>query len=65
MTETFNRLKVRRAELNLKQKDVAAIAGISTQYLFQLEHGKAKNPSIPIMKNLAVALQSSPQELFF
>ena len=65
MTNRYNRLKVRRAELNLKQKTVAAKADISPQYLFLLEHGKAKNPSIEVMKRLADVLQSTPQELFF
>lgn len=65
MTERYNRLKVRRAELNLKQKTVAAAADISTHYLFLLEHGKAKNPSIDVMKRLADVLHSTPQELFF
>ena len=51
--------------LNLKQKDVAASVGITQQYLFSLEHGKAKNPSIDVMKKLAEVLETTPQELFF
>lgn len=65
MTEKFNKLRLRRVALNLKQKDVAASVGITQQYLFALEHGKAKNPSIDVMKKLAAVLETTPQELFF
>lgn len=65
MTEKFNKLKLRRVALNLKQKEVAAKAGITNSYLFSLEHGKAKNPSIDVMKKLAAVLETTPQELFF
>ena len=60
-----SKLKIRRIELCLRQKEVADGAGISTQYLFQLENGRAHNPSIEVMKKLAAILKSTPQELFF
>ncbi|GEM_PF-1526532 len=65
MTATFNRIKMRRIALNLKQKKVAENAGITSQYLYKLESGKAKHPSIEIMKRIAEALETTPQELFF
>ena len=59
------KLKVRRISLGLKQKDVAAQSGITSQYLRNLETGKAKNPSIAVMKRLADVLGCTVQELFF
>ena len=58
------KLKIRRIEQGIKQKDLAKVAGITTQYLYNLESGKAKNPSIPVMKKLAVALDDSVEDLF-
>ena len=60
-----SKLKMRRIELCMKQNEVAKQVGISSQYLFQLEQGKAKNPSIELMKKISDVLQSTPQELFF
>lgn len=59
------KLKVRRIELGMKQKDVAEKAAITSQYLRNLETGRAKNPSIAVMKRLAKALECGVQELFF
>ncbi len=59
------KLKVRRISLGLKQKDVAEQSGITSQYLRNLETGKAKNPSIAVMKRLADVLGCTVQELFF
>lgn len=59
------KIKIRRIELGMKQKDLAKKIGITPQYLMTIEQGKAKNPSITIMKNLADELESTVQELFF
>lgn len=59
------RVKIRRVELGYKQKDVATKVGITPQYLMNLENGKAKNPSIDIMKRLSEVLECTPNELFF
>ena len=59
------KLKIRRVELGLKQNEVAKQAGITSQYLRNLETGKASNPSIAIMKRLASILGCTEQELFF
>ncbi|WP_419086553.1 helix-turn-helix transcriptional regulator [Phascolarctobacterium succinatutens] len=64
MTST-SKLKVRRVEMGLKQKELAEVANVSIAYMARLENGKAKNPSIEIMKKLANALKTTPQELFF
>lgn len=60
-----SKIKLRRVELQFKQKDVANQVGITPQYLMNLENGKAKNPSIEIMKKIALVLQSTEQEMFF
>lgn len=59
------KMKIRRVELGMKQKEVAALAGITPQYLRNIEAGRAKNPSIEVMKKLSEILDSSPNELFF
>lgn len=64
MTST-SKLKVRRVEMGFKQKELAEVANVSIAYMARLENGKAKNPSIEIMKKLANALKTTPQELFF
>lgn len=60
-----SKLKLKRLELGLKQKDVAKQAGITSQYLMNLENGKSKNPSIRVMREIAKVLNSQVQELFF
>ena len=59
------KLKIRRVELGKKQKDVATEAGITQQYLMNLENGKSKNPSISVMTRLSKVLDSTPNDLFF
>ena len=59
------KIKVKRVELGIKQKDLAEAVGITPQYMMYIENGKAKNPNITIMKKLADKLNSSVQELFF
>ena len=59
------KLKLRRIEINKKQKDIAKDVGISQQYLSNLENGVTNNPSLEIMKKLSKALNTTVQELFF
>lgn len=59
------KVKIRRVELGYKQKDVAKKVGITPQYLMNIENGKAKNPSIEIMRRLSEVLQCSADDLFF
>lgn len=58
-------VKLRRTELEKKSTEVAFKVGITREYLRLIEAGKAKNPSIEVMKNLAAELQSDVQTLFF
>jgi putative transcriptional regulator len=58
-------VKVRRTELEKERNEVAFKVGISREYLRLIEAGKAKNPSIEVMKKLAEELQSNVQTLFF
>ena len=60
-----SRLKMKRIELGIKQKDLAKKVGITPQYLMNLESGKAKNPSIKVMKSISESLGCGVQELFF
>lgn len=60
-----SKIKLKRVELGFKQKDVAKQVGITPQYLMNIESGKAKNPSIEVMKRIAAVLHCTAQELFF
>jgi len=59
-----SKLKLKRIELGIKQKNLAQQVGITPQYLMKLEQGKAKNPSVDLMKRLADSLNCTVQELF-
>lgn len=58
-------LKIKRIEKGYKQYELAGAAGVSRHYLYKLENGRAKNPSMQVMKKLALALDSDIMELFF
>jgi len=49
-------LKMLREEHGLTQDTVAKRAKVTKPYLSQLETGKRKNPSLPVLKRLARAL---------
>jgi transcriptional regulator with XRE-family HTH domain len=49
-------LKMLRGEKGLTQDTVAKRAKVTKPYLSQLETGKRKNPSLPVLKRLAKAL---------
>ncbi|MDT8715558.1 helix-turn-helix transcriptional regulator [Clostridium sp. 19966] len=51
--------------MGYKHCEFAEKVGISREYLRQLENGKAKNPSITIMKKISELLGVSAEELFF
>ena len=59
------KIKLRRIELGIKQKDLAADLGISSQYLNGLESGRNKNPNRQLMMDIAKALKTDVQTLFF
>ncbi len=56
------RMRRRRTELGLRLVDVADVAGISVQYLSEVERGR-KEPSSEIIAAVAGALQTSLREL--
>lgn len=58
-------IKLRRIELGIKQKDLAGKLGISKQYLSNLETGRNKNPNRQLMIDIAIALETDVQTLFF
>lgn len=57
-----NRIKNRRKELRLTQKELAMEVKLSQNYLSELEKDKF-NPTAPIIIRLAVALAMSADEL--
>jgi putative transcriptional regulator len=58
-------IKLKRIEKGFKQYKFAEMLGISREYLRLIETGKAKNPSILVMKKISEILETSAQELFF
>lgn len=59
-----NRIKVIRAELNLSQEKLAALAGISRVTLVNIEKGTA-NPDGKTIAKLVKALNRPANEIFF
>lgn len=57
-----SRMKIRRKELGLTQKELASEVKLSQNYLSELEKDKF-NPTAPIIVRLAVALTMSADEL--
>lgn len=58
-------IKALRVGQGIKAGDFAKELGISREYLRLIENGKAKNPSVQVMKGIARALDSDVQTLFF
>lgn len=58
-------LKISRIKKGLTQKELSDIVGISRDYVASLENGRAKNPSMELMKRLSKALNVPVTELFF
>ncbi len=51
-----------RRTAGLRREELAALAGISVDYIVRLEQGRARNPSPQLLRALAVALRLSDQE---
>lgn len=58
-------LKIARIKKRLTQKELADVVEVSRDYIASLENGRAKNPSIELMKKLSKALNVPVTELFF
>lgn len=58
-------IKGLRVGFGYKAGKFANKIGISREYLRLIENGKAKNPSVTIMKKISKELKTSVQELFF
>lgn len=52
----------RRRAPGLRRSDLAALAGVSVEYLTRLEQGRDRNPSVAVVNALADALGLSPPE---
>jgi transcriptional regulator with XRE-family HTH domain len=51
-----------RRTLGLRREELAALAGVSVDYIVRLEQGRATNPSAQLVRALAVALRLTDQE---
>lgn len=63
MTELAKFVRSIRAQLGLKQGEVAKKSGISQPVLSRIESGKIKNPRVETMSRLSLALDIPVQEL--
>lgn len=59
-----NRVKEIRTKLNIQQKDLAQLVGISRQTLSLIEKGEY-NPSLKLCFNIAKALKTDLNTLFW
>jgi transcriptional regulator with XRE-family HTH domain len=58
------KFRERRKQLGLKLKAVAQMAGISEEYLSQIETGaRGKKMNYPLLARIARALETTPEEL--
>ena len=60
-----NRIKECRAEINLKQVQLAEIAGISRETAGRLETGKYQNPTLRMAHDVASCLGKTIEEVFY
>ena len=58
-------VKLKRIEKGYTTLEFAKQLGISREYLRLIEKGRAKNPSVELMKSIAEILETSVLELFF
>lgn len=63
LTHMENRLRVRRAELDITQFEVAGKAGINHTKLSRIENGLI-DPTVDEIAAIAKALKATPVELF-
>jgi transcriptional regulator with XRE-family HTH domain len=61
---TPNRLRVRRAELDITQGKAAKRAGMGRYRFWQIENGEGPDPSDDEQKAIARVLKSAKTELF-
>lgn len=59
------KIKALRVGQGIGATEFAKTLGISREYLRLIENGRAKNPSIELMKKIAAALDTTVQVLFF
>lgn len=59
------KLKIKRIEKGIKQKDLAKAVGLTQQYIGDLESGRSNNPTREVMLKIAEVLACPVQEIFF
>ncbi len=59
------KLKIKRIEKGLKQKDLVNKVGVSQQYIGDLESGRSTNSTREVMIKISNVLGVSVQDLFF
>ena len=57
------KLKIARVSADLRQSDLAELAGIDQTYISLLERGKRENPTLKTIEALAAALGCAVEDL--
>lgn len=63
MSHLGNHLKALRKAADLSLSEVAARAGITKPHLWELEDGRADNPTVKTIYYLAVAYETDPRSI--
>ena len=58
-----NRIRTRRLQLSITQKELGELCGVSEATINRYESGNIKNPSLAIVQSLATALRVDPNYL--
>ena len=61
-TDFGNFIRIHRKKLNISQRKLAKIVGISYTYVSSLETGKRPTPSPDVLKRITKTLKLTPQE---
>ena len=61
---TYSKLKVERIKHSLSQTELAEVSNCSRGTISSIENGKIDNVQLGILKKIAVALNSTLEELF-
>ncbi|NFO29030.1 helix-turn-helix transcriptional regulator [Clostridium botulinum] len=60
----YSKLKIERVKQNKTQEDVAICANISRTTISYIENGRVDNIQLGTLKKIAVALNSTVEDLF-
>ncbi len=60
----MNNIVTIKKEKCMSYEDIAKKSGVTAQYVFLLAKGERKNPSLEVMKSIAIALDEPIEKVF-